>query len=71
MAGRVSELKELVKQTPVDELEIKGYPYVSFRTNTNTWLEAIVTYLVTPKQAALVRNRIIKSCCRSFVERTG
>ena len=61
MADRISDLKELVKQTPVDKLEIKEYRYVSFRTNTNTWLEAIVTYLVAPKQAALVRNRILKA----------
>jgi small-conductance mechanosensitive channel len=61
MAEHIDELKELVKQTPVDELEIREYPYVSFRTNANTWLEAIVTYLVAPKQATIVRSRILKA----------
>ncbi len=59
MAERVEELKELVKETPIDELEIREYPYVSFRTNTNTWLEVIVTYLVPPKKATAIRNRIL------------
>lgn len=60
MAESVRELKALVEQTPIDELEIKEYPYVSFRTNTNTWIEVIVTYLVHPKQASMIRSKIIK-----------
>lgn len=60
IAARIDDLKALVKQTPVDELEIKDYPFVSFRTNANTWLEATVTYLVPPKKASGIRSRIIK-----------
>jgi len=60
MSKRIAELKDLVEQTPIDELEIKEYPYVSFRTNANTWVEVIVTYLVHPKQASSTRSRIIK-----------
>jgi hypothetical protein len=41
-------------------MEIKEYPFVSFRINTNTWVEATVTYLVPPKQAASIRTKIIK-----------
>jgi len=59
--NKILGLKELVEQTPVDELEIKEYPFVCFRINANTWVEASVTYLVEPKQAASIRSRIIKN----------
>lgn len=57
----IRRFKKLVAQTPVDELEIKEYPYVSFRINTNTWVEILVTYLVEPKHASMVRNRLVKN----------
>jgi small-conductance mechanosensitive channel len=60
VADRIRQLKGLIEQTPVDELDIKEYPYITFRTNANTWLEASVTYLVEPKQAASIRTRIVK-----------
>ena len=60
MAKRISELKELIEKTPVDELEIREYPYVVFRTNVNTWIEANVTYLVEPKKAVSFRTAIVK-----------
>jgi small-conductance mechanosensitive channel len=60
MEKHVEELRELIEQTPVDELEIKEYPFVTFRINANTWVEAIVTYLVDPKRASSIRSQIIK-----------
>ena len=60
MAERIKDLKDLVRQTPVDELQIKEYPFVTFRINTNTWVEVLVTYLVEPKKASGTRSRIVK-----------
>ena len=60
MAGNIQRFKELVQQTAVDELDIKEYPFVVFRTNANTWIEVSVTYLVAPKRASVVRSRLIK-----------
>ncbi len=60
MEQRIEELKALVKESPIDDMEIKEYPFVSLRINPNTWVEATVTYLVPPKQAASIRTRIIK-----------
>lgn len=60
MEERISELKDLVKESPIDDIEIKEYPYVSWRTSNNTWVEATVTYLVAPKHAASMRSRIIR-----------
>jgi small-conductance mechanosensitive channel len=68
MNEAIEKFKELVKQTPVDELEIKEYPFVVFRINANTWVEVSVTYLVTPKTASAVRSRLIKSIIRELLK---
>lgn len=59
MEQRIEEFKSLVKQTPVDELDIKEYPFVSLRINTNTWVEVMLTYLVEPKHASQMRTKLI------------
>lgn len=65
---KVKELKYLVKQTPVDELTIRDYPFVTFRTNNNTWIEAAVNYLVDPKKASVTRNHIIKKAIAALLQ---
>jgi len=61
MTKSIERFKELLQHTPVDELDIKEYPFVVFRTNPNTWIEVSVTYLVHPKKASGIRSRLIKS----------
>ena len=56
----VKELRSLIKETPVDEIEIKEYPFVNFRINANTWVEVLLIYLVDPKKASAVRSKLIK-----------
>lgn len=46
MMDLVQVYRKLLRQTPVDELEIQERPVVHFRASDNTWLEAIVRYLV-------------------------
>ena len=65
---RINDLKELIQKTPVDELEINEYPYVIFRTNTNTWVEANVTYLVEPKKATSIRTAILKKALAELLK---
>jgi len=60
MEEKVKELKLLVQQTPVDELTIREYPFVTLRINVNTWVEASVNYLVDPKKASATRTEIIR-----------
>ncbi|HSL46639.1 MAG TPA: mechanosensitive ion channel family protein [Anaerolineales bacterium] len=60
MTQLVPVYRELLLQTPVDELEIRERPVVHFRASENTWLEAIVRYLVHPKEAGRIKTRIIK-----------
>ncbi|HYD23120.1 MAG TPA: hypothetical protein VEB40_16665, partial [Flavipsychrobacter sp.] len=68
MEEKVKELKLLVQQTPVDELVIREYPFVTFRTNMNTWIEASVNYLVDPKNASATRSKILKLAVKRLLE---
>jgi small-conductance mechanosensitive channel len=60
MMERVRTYRELLAQTPVDQLEVREYPSVQFRVSENTWIEAIVRYLVEPRGAGRVKTRLIK-----------
>jgi small-conductance mechanosensitive channel len=60
MLERVRTFRSLLSETPVDQLEVREYPAVLFRVGNNTWLEAIVRYLVEPKQAGRVKSKLIK-----------
>jgi small-conductance mechanosensitive channel len=60
MLDLVQVYRELLRQTPVDELEIQERPVVHFRASENTWLEAIVRYLVHPKESGRVKTRLTK-----------
>ena len=60
MMNLVGVYRELLKRTPVDELQIQERPVVHFRPSENTWLEAMVRYLVHPKESGRVKTQIIK-----------
>jgi hypothetical protein len=60
MMERIRTYRELLLQTPVDELEVQERPVVVFRIAENTWIEAIVRYLVEPRRAGQVKTRLVK-----------
>ena len=60
MMKRVETFRDLLARTPVDELEVRERPRVIFRVSENTWLEAIVRYLVSPREAGRVKTCLIK-----------
>jgi small-conductance mechanosensitive channel len=60
MLKRVRVFRELLAKTPVDELEVREHPRVIFRVSENTWLEAIVRYVVPPREAGRIKTRLIK-----------
>jgi small-conductance mechanosensitive channel len=68
METHVRELRDLIKSTPVDELEIKEYPFVNFRINANTWVEALLIYLVDPKLASAVRTNLIRTVLAALLK---
>jgi small-conductance mechanosensitive channel len=51
MSERVAVYRDLLAETPVDQLEVEDRPSVLFRVNPNTWVDATVRYLVTPRRA--------------------
>jgi small-conductance mechanosensitive channel len=59
MMRQVAVFREILAQTPVNQLEVQERPVVLFRVSENTWLEAIVRYLVHPKEAGQVKSRLI------------
>lgn len=60
MMKHVRVFRELLAQTPVNQLEVQERPVVMFRVAENSWLEVIVRYSVSPKEAGRVKNRLIK-----------
>jgi small-conductance mechanosensitive channel len=59
MMKRVEVFRELLARTPVDELEVRSHPRVIFRVDEITWIDAIVRYLVSPREAGSVKTRLI------------
>jgi small-conductance mechanosensitive channel len=60
MLKRVRTFTKLLAETPVDRLEVRERPNVVFRVNSNTWLDAIVRYVVPTRSAGRVKSRLIK-----------
>jgi small-conductance mechanosensitive channel len=61
MRERIRTYRELLAQTPVDELQVREHPAVVFRVNQNTWIDATVRYLVEPRTAGRVKTRLIQN----------
>jgi small-conductance mechanosensitive channel len=59
MRKQVAVYRQLLARTPVNELDVRERPSVFFRVSDNTWLVAIVRYLVEPRQAGRVKSRLI------------
>ena len=59
MRERISTYRELLARTPVDELEVREHPRVIFRVDEVTWVDAIVRYLVAPREAGPIKSRLI------------
>ncbi|HEX7314785.1 MAG TPA: mechanosensitive ion channel family protein [Pyrinomonadaceae bacterium] len=60
MRSRIRTYRELLAQTPVDELTVREHPSVVFRVNQNTWIDASVRYLVEPREAGRVKTHLIQ-----------
>jgi small-conductance mechanosensitive channel len=60
MIERIKTFRELLAQTPVDQLEVQERPVVLFRVSENTWLEAILRYLVVPREAGRIKTRLVR-----------
>jgi small-conductance mechanosensitive channel len=68
MVERIRTFRGLLAKTPVDELEVKDHPVVLFRVSENTWVEAIVRYLVQPKRAGGVKSTLTERILKALNE---
>ena len=71
MMKQVEVFRQILAQTPVNQLEVQERPVVMFRVAENSWLEAIVRYLVHPKEAGRVKSRLIARTPEAVERRTG
>lgn len=60
MEDDVERLRQLISQTAIEDVQIREYPFVTFRTNANTWVEATLIYLVPPRKASFIRTEILR-----------
>jgi small-conductance mechanosensitive channel len=60
MIRRVKRFKVILRDTPVDELDVNEYPSVVLRAHTNTWVEVMVRYLVEPKNSGRVKKKLFE-----------
>jgi len=67
-AAHVEELRNLIEETPVDEIEIREYPFVNIRINANTWVEVLLVYLVDPKKSSALRTNLIKKVLEALLK---
>ena len=59
MQERIGVYRDLLAKTPVNELEVRAHPRVFFRVDEVTWIDAIVRYVVPPKEAGSIKTRLI------------
>ena len=59
MEERVEVYRQLLGKTPVNELEVRAHPRVFFRVDEVGWIDAIVRYVVPPREAGSVKTRLI------------
>ncbi|MEO6392295.1 MAG: mechanosensitive ion channel family protein [Pyrinomonadaceae bacterium] len=58
--ARVALFRELLSATHIDQGDIHEHPVVSFSAKDNSWIEAGVRFLVTPRAASGARSRVLE-----------
>lgn len=71
MSERVEVYRQLLAKTPVDELQVREHPRVIFRIDEVTWVDAIVRYLVSPREAGSIKSRLIPKLLEALNAQPG
>lgn len=61
MIRRVKRFKIILRDTPVDELDVNEYPSIILNAHSNTCIEVIVRYLVEPKNSGRVKKKLFEA----------
>ncbi|NCD67990.1 mechanosensitive ion channel domain-containing protein [Mucilaginibacter agri] len=59
--AHVQDMRDQISETPVEDIEIKEFPFVNFRIHENNWVEVLLIYIVNPKQSSQMRSDIVKA----------
>ncbi|PJJ79377.1 mechanosensitive ion channel family protein [Mucilaginibacter auburnensis] len=57
----VQDMRDHISETPVDDIDIKEFPFVNFRIHENNWVEVVLIYIVNPKHSSHMRSKIVKA----------
>ncbi len=57
----VQDMRDEISETPVDDIDIKEFPFVNFRIHENNWVEVVLIYIVNPKHSSHMRSKIVKA----------
>jgi small-conductance mechanosensitive channel len=68
MLKRIEVFRDLLARTPVDRLSVHERPTVFFRVNDNTWIDAHVRYLVSPRNSGSVKTRLTRALLEKVKE---
>lgn len=71
MSERIEVYRQLLAKTPVDELQVREHPRVIFRIDEVTWVDAIVRYLVSPREAGSIKSRLIPKLLEALNAQPG
>ena len=71
MMERVRLFRDLLAKTPVDQVHVSEKPAVFFRVSDNTWLEAVVRYVVDPKESGGVKAKLLVTMLQRLSAQPG
>lgn len=66
MMSRVKTYRELLEETPIDEMEVNERPSIIFRASDNSWLEVVVRFLVEPKSAGKTKRILLDKLLKAL-----
>jgi hypothetical protein len=68
MRDKLAAFRRVVTRTPIDQRALHDKPSVVFRSHESSWLEAVVRYLVDPRESTAAKDGITREVLRVFGE---
>lgn len=66
MMHRVKTYRELLAETPIDEMEVNERPSIIYRASENSWLEVVIRFLVEPKSAGKTKRILLDKLLKAL-----
>lgn len=68
MMHRIKIYRNILEETPINEMEVNERPSITFRASENTWLEVVVRFLVEPKEAGNTKRILSEKLLKALRE---